>query len=236
MDHEDDFFMVLNKEETIRPLIGVFPFRELLEYSLQKGSAGELQVQRQLVKVNGGFTSSMSMDGRAMNGVPQPALKKGSCDGVVVSSHLVVTHIIATLPLPWLGRTVHLDRDQLECARMISPDNAVEASTFTLSTECVWHRDKHNPSPTLDDLSWVMNINHVFDNGETLAALFYQQRSVCAYLRALAMCTIHYWITSKLPTSSFLPLDVYSRIIPSLIWTLNGIQSIGEVSYRGMQT
>jgi hypothetical protein len=184
VDHEDDFFMVLNKEETIRPLLVDFPFRELLEYSLQKGSVGELQVQRQSVKVNRSFTSSMSMGGRAINGVPQPALKKGSCDGVVVSAHLVASHIIATLPLPWLGRTVLPGRDRLQCARMISPENTVEASTFTLSTDCAWHRDKHNPSSTLDDLSWVMNINHVFANGETLAALFYQRRSVCAYLRA----------------------------------------------------
>jgi hypothetical protein len=184
VDHEDDFFIVLNKEETIRPLIGGFPFQELQDYSLQKGSAGELQVQRQSVKVNRGFTSSMSMGGRAKNGVPRPALKQGSLDGVVVSSHLVATQIIATLPLPWLGRTVQPEHERLEWAQMIAPNNTVEASTFTLATECAWHRDKHNPSPPLEDLSWVMNINHVFDSGETVAALFYQRSSVCSYLRA----------------------------------------------------
>jgi hypothetical protein len=55
VDHEDDFFIVLNKEETTRPLIGVFPFEELQDYSLQKGSAGVLQVQHQPAKVNRGF-------------------------------------------------------------------------------------------------------------------------------------------------------------------------------------
>jgi hypothetical protein len=65
-----DFFIVLNKEEMTRLLIGVFPFEELQDYSLQKGSAGVLQVQHQSAKVNRGFTSSMSMGGRARNGVP----------------------------------------------------------------------------------------------------------------------------------------------------------------------
>jgi hypothetical protein len=182
-DHEDDFFIVLNKEESTRELSS-FPFQQLQTYSLGNGSEGASQVERQSEKLNRGFTSSMSMGSRARNGVPRPALKDGSLDDVVVTSHLCATRILTDHPLPWLGRTLNWDPQRLQFARIISPDNKVEGSTFTVSTDCAWHRDVHNPNPPMDDLSWVMNVNHTFEPGVTVTSLFYQRSSVCSYLRA----------------------------------------------------
>jgi hypothetical protein len=189
-DHEDDFFIVLNKEVTTRALTDAFPFQQLQTYALENSQEGTSQVERQSAKVNRGFTSSMSMAGRARNGVPRPALKQGSVDDEVVASHLCASRILMEYSLPWLGRTLNWVPERLQFARKISPDNKVEASTFTLSTDCAWHRDKHNPGPPLDDLSWVLNLNRTLVSGDTVTALFYQRSSVCSYLRASNLWTI----------------------------------------------
>jgi hypothetical protein len=138
-DHEDDFFIVLNKEESTVPLTSTFPFEELRDYVLANSLAGASQVQRQSAKVNRGFTSSMSMGTRANNGVPVPVLKQGSLDNVVVTSHLVATSIIQQAHLPWLGRAINVDPEHLPFPTTISPDNIVDASTYALSTTCAWH-------------------------------------------------------------------------------------------------
>ena len=102
-DHHDNFFIVLNKEASTSVITSAFPFQELQDYSLLNGVEGVFQSQRQSAKVNRGFTSSMSMGGRANNGVPCPALKQGSLDDVVVTSHLVASQLVADLAPPWLG-------------------------------------------------------------------------------------------------------------------------------------
>jgi hypothetical protein len=51
-DHEDNFFIVLNKEESMVPLTSTFPFEELRDYALSNSLAGASQVQRQSAKVN----------------------------------------------------------------------------------------------------------------------------------------------------------------------------------------
>jgi hypothetical protein len=81
--HEDGFFIVLNREESMAPLTGTFPFEELRNYSVADSLVGAAQVQRQSAKVNIGFTSSMSMATRAKNGVPVPTLKQCPLDNVV---------------------------------------------------------------------------------------------------------------------------------------------------------
>jgi hypothetical protein len=130
-DHEDDFFIILNKEESTVPLTSTFPFEELRDYALDNSLAGALQVQRQSAKVNRGLTSSMSMGTKANNGVPVPVLKQGSLDSVVVTSHLVATSIIQQAHLPcWLGRAINVDPERLLFPMTISPDNIVDASTY----------------------------------------------------------------------------------------------------------
>jgi hypothetical protein len=146
-DHEDDFFVVWNKEESTVPLTSTFPFPALRDYALANGSAAALQVERQAAKVNRGFTSSMSMGTRADNGVPIPVLKQGSRDNVIVTSHLVASNIIRNSRLPWLRRTINVDPARLPFPTTISPGNIVDASTYSLSTTCAWHRDLHNPPP-----------------------------------------------------------------------------------------
>jgi hypothetical protein len=148
-DHNDDFFVVINKRATVSALIPGYPFAALRGYAASSSSNDAHQVARQFSKVNRGFTSSMSMGQRADNGVPTPSLKVGSLDEVIVKSHDKATFIMHTAVLPWLGRPIVADRSRVEgFADEISPRNIVEASTHSLGVFCAWHCDTHNPPHT----------------------------------------------------------------------------------------
>jgi hypothetical protein len=150
-DHNDNFFVVINKRITVSGLIQGFPFATLCEYAASSSSNDAHQVTRQISKVNRGFSSSMSMGQRAGNGVPTPSLKVGSQDEVIVESHDKATSIMQTAVLPWLGRPIIADLSRLKgFADKISPRNIVEASTHSLGVFCAWHCDTHNPPhPTI---------------------------------------------------------------------------------------
>jgi hypothetical protein len=184
-DHEDDFFVVINKEDSMLPLIRRFPLDCLREYTASSASEDTNQVARQAAKVNRGFTSTMSMAQRGDNGVPVPHLKNGLRDPCIQSAHVIASSIIRQVTLPWIGRPIIEDPDRQRFAGEIAEDKIAEASTYSLGPNRAWHRDLLNPvPPNDDDSSWVMNVNHVFGDGSTLGVLFYQRSSVCWSLRA----------------------------------------------------
>jgi hypothetical protein len=173
-NHEDDFFVVINKEDLLLPLIRQFPFDRLREHTASSASEDTNQVVRQAAKVNRGFTSTMSMAQRGDNGVPVRHLKNGSRNPCIQSAHLIASSIIRQVTLPSIGHPINEDPDHQWFAGEIAEGNIAEASTcYSLGQNCAWHCDFLNPVPPNDDSSWVMNVNHVFGDGSTLAALFY---------------------------------------------------------------
>jgi hypothetical protein len=76
-DHDDDYFVVLNREDTVLALTFGFPFGALRDYMASSISNDAIQVEWQTAKVNRGYAFTMCMPQRAGNGVPAPYLKAG---------------------------------------------------------------------------------------------------------------------------------------------------------------
>ena len=87
-DHDDNFFVILNKEVSVATSIGnVFPFNDVRAYTLENATTDDsAQVTRQRRFLNRGFTGTQGMGVRDENGQPIPVLKPGTHDPPVVSA------------------------------------------------------------------------------------------------------------------------------------------------------
>ena len=181
-DHEDDFFVILNKEDSFAHAIGDdFPFGEVLQYTIDNATVETNHpATRQRQYLNRGYTGTQGMGMHDDQGIPTPVLKPGTHDPPVINAMVCASNYFSSLCPPWNSNTPFVIPPIRErrFGNEIAPGCKFEGSTFTTSPLCAWHRDAQNPPPDEQNVSSVTTVSKEFPDRQLLTSVFYFRLSV----------------------------------------------------------